>query len=560
MKLRIPALSQDMSQAGLKEGALTQPIELEDAYFLDGPISRRVAILDFDPETGALLPGAKLLPADGAIRRYDIDLDDPTAIDTPEFRAVMVFGTINKTIQMFEDPHILGREIRWAFDGPQLLVVPRAGEWRNAFYERDSRSLQFFFFDHQGKRIYTSLSEDIVAHETGHAILDGVVPDLYDAITPQALAIHEAVADLIALVRAMENAKLRDKILKSPSWSIEQSNDFTALAEEFGTALSQGRTHYLRNAFNSKSLDPAAGDDAVSGTEPHDLAQVLTGALYAVLVNRYRAFKQQNDAAGMDEIPARGKALGTAAQRFERFVFRALDYLPPGDITFADFVRAVIAADKAAYPDATHDTDRRVLREEALTRRIAEDKAELEVDVLFDHPAVSDPELSYDSLVASDWHAYEFVNANRDLFGIPAGEPFALRPRLEVQRLFFRTAGEEPVNELIVKASWEQEEDNGLGSSFPSRRDVTMGTTLVIDRDARIVRARLTTDQAARRVPERDAFLRKLVEEDLLVPASVAAAGGRTPQAAIAAQVLGNRMKVTGTCRSLHVTADALEG
>ncbi len=557
MKLRIPALSQDMSQAGLKEGALTQSIQLEDAYFLDGPVSRRVAIVDFDPATGALAPGAKLKPSTGKIREYDIDVGNPAALDAPEVRAVLVFGTINKTIQIFEDPHVLGRDVTWAFNGPQLLVVPRAGDWRNAFYERDSRSLQFFFFDHEGKTIYTSLSEDIVAHETGHAILDGVVPDLYDAITPQALAIHESVADLIALVRAMQNAKLRDQILKSPDWSITQSNQFTALAEEFGAALSEGRRGYLRNAFNDKSLDPGAGPDAVPGTEPHALAEVLTGALYRVLVNRYGEFKQQNLDAGMGEIPARGKALGTAAQRFERFVFRALDYLPPGDISFADFVRAVIAADTAAYPDPKYDTDRSILRAESVRRKIAESEAELKVDVLFDDRNVSNPDLSYESLVDSDWYAYEFANANRKLLGVPDGQPFELRPRLEVTRKFFRTAGEEEVNELILKVSWEHTEDSGLDTGWPSRRDVTMGTTLVIDRDTRKVRARLTTDQSARQAFARTAFVRQLIDDDILLPP---AAGAPLRQGAVSSRRLGNRMKVSGTCRSLHVTADALEG
>jgi hypothetical protein len=48
------------------------------------------------------------------------------------------------------------------------------------------------------------LSRDIVSHETGHAIIDGVAPDLYNAVTPQSLALHEAMADLAALLLAFE--------------------------------------------------------------------------------------------------------------------------------------------------------------------------------------------------------------------------------------------------------------------------------------------------------------------------------------------------------------------
>ncbi|MCI0348450.1 MAG: hypothetical protein L0Z53_03405, partial [Acidobacteriales bacterium] len=66
--------------------------------------------------------------------------------DDPSFMQVVVFGGVMKTMQMFEEADNLGRRIRWAFDGPQLLVVPRAGDWANAYYERESRSLQFFYF------------------------------------------------------------------------------------------------------------------------------------------------------------------------------------------------------------------------------------------------------------------------------------------------------------------------------------------------------------------------------------------------------------------------------
>jgi len=40
---------------------------------------------------------------------------------------------------------ILGRPLNWAFDVPQLLIIPRAGEQANAFYHPDSHSLQFFY-------------------------------------------------------------------------------------------------------------------------------------------------------------------------------------------------------------------------------------------------------------------------------------------------------------------------------------------------------------------------------------------------------------------------------
>lgn len=548
MKVRIPALYQDAEQPVFKEGALAQRIELEEPYFLDGPISRRVAVVDFDPLSGELLPGAKLKPANGRkIREYDIS---PGHDVTPEFRAVMVFGTVCKTIGLFEHRQILGRPITWGFDGPQLLVVPRAGQWRNAFYERASRSLQFFYFNHAGTTVYTSLSEDIVTHETGHAILDGIAPDLYDAVTPQALAIHESVADLVALVRAMANDKLRDEVLRDPNWSITQTNQFTALAEEFGKALSEGRSDYLRNAYNEKRL---IGEGAVSGTEPHGLAEVLTGALYAVLVADYRRMYDKAREDGLDDIPARGKALGTVVRRFERFVFRALDYLPPGDVTFADFVRAVLAADLAAYPDDLHDPYREELRRQALDRGIVLDDRELALEVQFEHPAVTAADLDLASLVESNWHAHEFVTANRELFAIPPDHAFELRPRLEVTREFARSGENEVVDELIMKVSWDAIEDNDIGSEFPSQRAVTMGTTLVIDRSTKLIRARLTTDRNERHAEERSAFLARLADEDVLVAGDASAPDGRPLRGTVGAKRLGGVMMVSGAACTLHI-------
>ena len=127
---------------------------------------------------------------------------------------VSVFGTVLKTMRLFERDDTLGRQLSWSFNAPQLLVVPRAGEWTNAYYERDSHSLQFFYFPSVRppyETVYTSLSHDIVAHETGHAILDGIAPDLYNAVTPQSLALHEAVADLTALMMAFKSPNLSER-------------------------------------------------------------------------------------------------------------------------------------------------------------------------------------------------------------------------------------------------------------------------------------------------------------------------------------------------------------
>ena len=162
MKVRIPLL--------IKDRMSTQAIDIEptegkifenEPFFLDGPTSRRVSVLDFDADTGALQPGAKFLPPPGnGTGRYQIA--DEHDVESRDFNQVSVFGTVLKTMEMFEEEDTLGRRLTWAFQAPQLLVVPRAGEMANAFYERDSHSLQFFFFtDSDTQRGSTPVSRRI---------------------------------------------------------------------------------------------------------------------------------------------------------------------------------------------------------------------------------------------------------------------------------------------------------------------------------------------------------------------------------------------------------------
>ena len=143
IEIRIPTLIKDPVTTDFLEMETFEKVTINrEDFFLDGPVSRRVAILDFDPDTGSLLPGARFQPLSKG--RYDgtyliADVNDEHARD---FNQVSVFGNILTTMYMFEDKDVLGRNLTWGFDTAQLLVVPRAGEWANAFYERESNSLQ----------------------------------------------------------------------------------------------------------------------------------------------------------------------------------------------------------------------------------------------------------------------------------------------------------------------------------------------------------------------------------------------------------------------------------
>lgn len=554
---------QDAATAQAKGVDIVEGFDVtREPFFLDGPVTKRLAVLDFDTQSGDLEPGVSFRPPEKGKKLGRYEIADDADYRAPDFIAVSAFGMVLRTMYMYEEPDNLGRDLVWAFSAPQLLLIPQAGEWANAFYERDSHSLQFFYFTNEAGTLHTALSRDIVAHETAHAILDGIAPSLYHAITPQSLALHEAIADLTALIMAFRSSKLRETVLEQTNGSIRNPTAFASIAEEFGRAI--GHEESLRNLVNEKSLDPSS-PHAVQRAEPHDLSQVLTGALYSVMVRMHEHLRDRPEAEGQ-EPRSPSKTLYIAAERFKRMVIRALDYLPSGEISFADYARALIAADQASHPADTKE--REWICQEFVRRGIVPDAAALEVATNFEHEALRDTDVA--TLAESDWAAYAFANANRDLLGIPPNISFRVWPRLDVTKRYYHRGGQVLVRECILKVSWDQEEPNPLGGGLPSRRVITVGSTIAIDWESRRVRALLvaganeTTDGALPRgiqeaerdqqAADRTAMLQRLLEREILrLDHAAVGPDGRPLRSVVEAQTLGDVMRVRGAAKMLHL-------
>lgn len=588
MKVEVPVIVKDPEVSEWKGVSPTEVVTIEtEDHFLAGPIAPRVAVLDFDPATGNLEPGVSFtLSEDGESGAFAIEhpiLPGEVGVGR-EAGAVSVFGTIFKTLALFEEEDALGRPVSWSFGAPQLLVIPRAGDWPNAFYERESQSIQFFFFRPEGREdkvIHTGHSQDIVAHETAHAIVDGVAPDLYHSITPQSLAIHEAVADLTALLCSFRSEELARTVLEQTGGSLTDSNAFTGIAEEFAGGLDRQR-HYLRQLNNDKSLK---GATSVDSSDPHDLSEVFSGALYRVLVKIYDELRQHYD-QGVEptpELAASGeaefsmgkvrqysvdktasigsamKALFVAGERLKRTLFRGLDYLPPGDITFADFGRAIIAADQASHPES--ESQREWLIDEFLRRNVVGARQDLDVPVDVSNQPLRNLDLN--DLVDSDWVAYDFVNRNRKLFGIPDDTTFEVRPRLPVTRLYWHRDGKVEVDEVLLKVGWTEEEGHRI-PGLPSRRAVARGATLSLEappgrRDQARIRTIVTSGPLQQSRSDRTQFVRRLHEDgELLVGDEADGPDGRRLRNVVPGEVLHGTLRVRGTSRTLHLTREAL--
>ena len=117
----------------------------------------------------------------------------------PRFHAQNAYAIAMRTLAIFE--RALGRRVEWGFRGQQLHIAPHAFASANAFYSEDDQALMFgYFTGKSGSTVFTSLSHDIVAHETTHALLDGMRDAFTDASLPDQAGFHEGFADVVALL------------------------------------------------------------------------------------------------------------------------------------------------------------------------------------------------------------------------------------------------------------------------------------------------------------------------------------------------------------------------
>jgi hypothetical protein len=318
-----------------------------------GPTSARIAVVDYDGDTGHLRTGIKE-QAQWHDKAGRFVLGEgktpigPQHTDTPQFRQVNVWAIIQRVLDFYGNPLVMGRPIPCAFQGNRLIVVPAAGYGENAFYDRHSKSLQFLWCGTKQDPVYTCLSHDIVAHETGHAILDGIRPYYYENSSTQTAAFHEFVADLTAIVSAMHINKVRWAIAELTGGDLEQDTVVADLAEEFAqeigtgeTTHEQGSRYFLRSAFNKLTMSRIKGE-----LSPHKCSNVLTGAMFSILV------KIVNQRRSEGASPK--QALWQATLIINRIALQALDYLPPVDVQFMDYARAVVHAHKLADPLDEH--------------------------------------------------------------------------------------------------------------------------------------------------------------------------------------------------------------
>jgi hypothetical protein len=330
-----------------------------------GPAGRLVEVIDYDPVHKCW---------------YEpVHLDDPAVLlnsgldvaeTDPRFHQQMVYAVVMRVLETFE--RALGRPFRWR-GKRRLRVYPHAFVDRNAYFDEEIFALLFGYFSASeddpgpnlpGQTVFAALSHDIIAHETTHAVLHRLRKHYSNPTNPDVLAFHEGFADIIAILQhftypeiaaghiAATRADLTDR-------TMSETSPLLSLASQFGYA--SGSAAPLRTAlmYPDKSA-------YLNATEEHDRGAVLVAAVMDGFLRSYHDAIEdllriatagsgvlQPGALHPDLVKRVASTACMTAERITQICIRAFDYLPPVDLTFSDYLRALVTADIDLFPDDT---------------------------------------------------------------------------------------------------------------------------------------------------------------------------------------------------------------
>jgi hypothetical protein len=342
---------------------------------MPGPVGEYIEVVDYDPSSGCFyrpvdLNDRFLLAQDGL---------DPSE-SNPQFHQQMVYAVAMTTIKNFE--LALGRKIMWSqyrnHQGvfsqyvPRLRIYPHAIREANAYYSPQKKAVLFGYFNATpdnpsllmpGCTVYTCLSHDIIAHEVTHALLDGMHRRYIEATHTDSLAFHEAFADIVALFQHFTFPEvLKDQIAKTGG-DLRAQNLLGELAQEFGKAI--GHYGSLRDAIGKYNEEKEIWEphkprpeDYQKEKEPHARGAILVATIFDAFINLYKKriadlVRIATGGTGIlppgslhpDLVNRMANEASKTANHILKMCIRALDYCPPLDINFGDYLRALITSD-----------------------------------------------------------------------------------------------------------------------------------------------------------------------------------------------------------------------
>jgi hypothetical protein len=392
-----PLLSRQIETYDINEVTLELPWEKVEP----GPVDEYIEVIDYDPASKMFyipvdLNEPEILAQDGL---------DPLEGD-PQFHQQMVYAIARTTIKHFEKA--LGRRALWSSrltmsegDDDQginknlgveeskkkeieeefvqrLRIYPHALREANAYYSPVKKALLFGYFpasptdpgeNMPGGLVFTCLSHDIVAHETAHALLDGLHRRYIEPCNEDAWALHEAFADIVALFQHFTHENVLKNQIANTRGILERQNYLGKLAYQFGHAI--GNYGALRDSLGhiDEETKEWVHNDEPDPTiiqrelEPHKRGAILVAAVFEAFLTIYKwrikdllrlasvGKENHEDDIHPDLVTRLSKEASKTSGHILQMCIRALDYCPPVDVNFGDYLRALITADTDIVED-----------------------------------------------------------------------------------------------------------------------------------------------------------------------------------------------------------------
>jgi hypothetical protein len=337
-----------------------------------GPVGEYVEVIDFDAESGVFYA-----PVDLNTPSLLVQHGLPPAEGVPQFHQQMVYALMMCTIQSYE--RALGRTVLWSpyvnrensgediHFVKRLRAYPHAIRTQQTHYSPLKKALLIGYSqanviagDGEPARAtsFSCLSFGVVAHETAHAILDG----LGWAVTLEEcgideLAVHEAIADLTGLLQQFAAQEFIRNHVRLTSDLDENQRAIGELARRFAQP---GVHAELRKYIGATEARAFPMNPRVPSFQ--ERAALLVAAVFHTFMAVWRNRCERLLALGDQEMnrrqPLSGEMLNCfsaaaarCASRMLQICIRAIDYCPPVDVTAGDFLRAAITADADLFPE-----------------------------------------------------------------------------------------------------------------------------------------------------------------------------------------------------------------
>ncbi len=443
-----------------------QPLRLlKEPGLSDGPASARLVVCDFDVDKGVVHQPAVWNEKNGRFESSDQEPLDKDRSGDLQFHQVNAWAVVQYLLNLLESPEVFGRLLPWGFAGNRLIIVPHAGFTPNAYYDRASKSLQFYYLGDPKSPVYNCLSFDVVAHEAGHAVLDGIRPLYYEFTSLQTAAFHEFFADITAMLGCLRNNVLRRATAQETQGDLEVDNVIKNLAEEFGDKVYHNKG--LRDLAASKKMS-----DIHSISTPHDCSLILTGAIFDLLtriVKNYQTTSLDN--------------LWHGTERILRMALRPVDFLPPVDVQFVDYAQALMRcfeADPAEKESSRYEYYKNSIVEVFKLRGLDLTNIPPTPDLRFT--------LLEDRRSLSPTLLYHFIHQHRAEFHIPPKQDFQVTDVYQaIQYDRNRVAN---LCHTVVQYTWSEKVLLNEERSGPLKGNTTgllCGGTLVFDAEGKLV-------------------------------------------------------------------------